>query len=88
MVKWRLVYSKRAQKDSSKLKDCGLKEKVENLLQIIVVDPYASPPFFEKLSGVENIYSRRINIRHRLVYEVREKDLTIIVRMMFKHYGD
>jgi Txe/YoeB family toxin of toxin-antitoxin system len=87
-VKWKLLYTKQAQKDALKLKESGLKEKIEILLNIILENPYATPPFFEKLSGVNNTYSRRINIRHRLVYEIREKDRAIIVRMMFKHYGD
>jgi Txe/YoeB family toxin of toxin-antitoxin system len=88
MVKWKLIYTKRAQKDSLKLKKAGLKEKTEDLLKIISENPYATPPFFEKLQGVDNVYSRRINIIHRLVYEIQEENSLIIIRMMIKHYGD
>jgi Txe/YoeB family toxin of toxin-antitoxin system len=86
MVEWRVVYTKRAQKDSLKLKACGLKDKAQDILKIISKDPYTTPPFFEKLLGVASTYSRRINIRHHLVYEVREKESIIIVKMMYKHY--
>ncbi|MDR0444884.1 MAG: Txe/YoeB family addiction module toxin [Puniceicoccales bacterium] len=88
MVMWRVLYTKRAQEDAIKLKKCGLSEKTRQLIDIISHNPYQTPPPFEKLFGIKNIYSRRMNIRHRLVYEVRKKESIVLVRMMFKHYGD
>jgi Txe/YoeB family toxin of toxin-antitoxin system len=88
MVTWKVLYSKRAQKDALKLKACGLDDKAKYLIDIIGRNPFQTPPPFEKLFLGENTYSRRINIRHRLVYEVRQSEHIIIIRMMFKHYGD
>ena len=84
VVKWKVVYTKRAVADIEKLKECGLGEKARKFVGIISENPYQNPPPFEKLKGVENLYSRRINIKHRLVYEI-EKD-TIIIKMLFSHY--
>ena len=86
MVEWRIIYTKRAQEDSLKLKKSGLKKNAEKLLEIIRNNPYQTPPPFEKLIGLENTYSRRINIQHRLVYEVHKDDQLIIIKMMYKHY--
>ncbi|MDR2628498.1 MAG: Txe/YoeB family addiction module toxin [Puniceicoccales bacterium] len=88
MVAWKILYSKRAQKDVLKIKACGLDGKAKELIDIISPNPFQTPPPYEKLLGAKNSYSRRINIRHRLVYEVRHEEHVIIVRMMFKHYGD
>jgi Txe/YoeB family toxin of toxin-antitoxin system len=66
----------------------GLDGKARELIGIISRDPVQTRPPFEKLLSVKNIYSRRINIRHRLVYEVQHTEHIIIIRMMFKHYGD
>jgi Txe/YoeB family toxin of toxin-antitoxin system len=88
MVTWKVLYTKRAQEDALKLKKCGLDEKARPLIEIISRNPYETPPPFEKLFGVKDIYSRRINIRHRLVYEVRKREKSVLVRLMFKHYGD
>jgi Txe/YoeB family toxin of toxin-antitoxin system len=88
MVTWKILYSKRAQKDAIKIKACGLDAKARDLIALIAHNPFQTPPPFEKLFFGENTYSRRINIRHRLVYEVRHKEHVIIIRMMFKHYGD
>jgi Txe/YoeB family toxin of toxin-antitoxin system len=88
MVTWKILYAKRAKKDAAKIKACGLDGKARELIGIISRDPFQTPPPFEKLLSVKNTYSRRINIRHRLVYEVRHAEHIIIIRMMFKHYGD
>lgn len=87
MVKWKLIYTKRAQVDAVKIKKAGLKEKAQKLLQIIAEDPYKIPPSFEKLVGLEDTYSRRINIRHRLVYQIDKENHLIIVKMLYKYYG-
>ena len=88
MVKWKILYTKRAQEDALKLKKCGFQKKVLALIDVISENPYKNPPAFEKLFGLENTYSRRINIQHRLVCEVNKELKTVIVKMMFKHYGD
>ncbi len=87
MVKWKIVYTKRAQEDALKIKKTGLKEKAQKLLQIIVQNPYQNPPSFEKLVGLDDTYSRRINIQHRLVYQIDKENNLVIVKMMYKHYG-
>ncbi len=87
MVKWKLIYTKRAQEDSVKIKKAGLKKKAQKLLQIIAEDSYKIPPSFEKLVSLENTYSRRINIQHRLVYQIDKENHLIIVKMLYKHYG-
>jgi Txe/YoeB family toxin of toxin-antitoxin system len=88
MVKWTIKYSRRVLSDSLKLKQIGLKEKTKRLLDIIAEDPYASPPYFEKLSGFEDVYSRRINIRHRLVYQVLKGEMCIKILSLWGHYDD
>jgi len=71
-VTWRLVYTRQAQKDARKLMSSGLKGKAEQLLKIIEEDPYRTPPPFEKLTGdLSGACSRRINIQHRVVYQIR-----------------
>ena len=84
---WKLIYTKQAQKDAKKLASAGLKSKAETLLAIIKEDPYASPPRYEKLVGdLAGAYSRRINIQHRLVYQVIEKEKTIKILRLWTHY--
>ncbi|MBD2654772.1 Txe/YoeB family addiction module toxin [Synechocystis sp. FACHB-383] len=84
---WKLVYTKQAQKDAKKLASAGLKPKAEALLDIIREDPYANPPRYEKLVGdLAGAYSRRINIQHRLVYEVIEEEKTIKILRLWTHY--
>jgi len=86
-VNYKLVYTKAAQKDAKKIKDAGLKDKCVNLLELIAENPYQKPPPFEKLRGnLEGSISRRINIKHRLVYEVFESKMTIKVIRMWTHY--
>jgi Txe/YoeB family toxin of toxin-antitoxin system len=86
-VNWTLVYTKQAQKDAKKLASGGLKEKAQRLLDIIANDPFTTPPPYEKLVGdLAGAYSRRINIQHRLVYEVIESTRTIKVIRLWTHY--
>ena len=86
-MNYKLVYTKAAQKDAKKIKDAGLKDKCVNLLELIAENPYQKPPPFEKLRGnLEGSISRRINIKHRLVYEVFESKMTIKVIRMWTHY--
>jgi toxin YoeB len=86
-VTWELVYTKQAQKDAKKLAASGLKNKAQSLLKIIKNDPFQRPPSYEKLVGdLSGAYSRRINIQHRLVYQVYEKEHTIKVIRLWTHY--
>jgi len=86
-VKWQLVYAKHAQKDAKKLAAAGLKEKALELLAVLAADPFQNPPPYEKLVGdLAGAYSRRINIQHRLVYEVFPKERTVRVLRMWTHY--
>ena len=87
MVTWNLAYSKFALKDAKKLSAAGLREKAEKLLGILQSDPFQNPPSYEKLVGdLSGAYSRRINIQHRLVYEVFHKEKTVRVLRMWAHY--
>ncbi len=87
MVSWKLVYTKQAQKDAKKLAASNLRDKAEALLAILQTDPFQNPPPFEKLVGdLEGAYSRRINIQHRLVYEVIESENTVKILRMWTHY--
>ncbi len=84
---WNLAYSKFALKDAKKLSADGLREKAEKLLGILQSDPFQNPPPYEKLVGdLSGAYSRRINIQHRLVYEVFHKEKTVRVLRMWTHY--
>jgi toxin YoeB len=86
-VTWQLVYSKQAQKDAKKLAAAGLKPKAEQLLSVLANNPYQNPPPYEKLVGdLAGAYSRRINIQHRLVYEVLENERIVKVLRMWTHY--
>ena len=84
---WELVYTKQAQKDAIKIAASGLKNKAQLPLEIIKNDPYKKPPPYEKLVGdLLGAYSRRINIQHRLVYQVYEKEHVIKVIRLWTHY--
>jgi toxin YoeB len=86
-VSWKIVYTKHAQKDAKKVSSSGLKNKVVKLIETIKENPYQNPPPYEKLIGdLSGAYSRRINIQHRLVYEVIEDQKTIKVLRMWTHY--
>ncbi len=87
MVSWQLVFTKQAQKDAKKIAHSGLKPQAEQLLKIIKENPFKNPPPYEKLVGdLSGAYSRRINIQHRLVYEVIDNIKTIKVIRMWTHY--
>ncbi|MBQ3564989.1 MAG: Txe/YoeB family addiction module toxin [Alphaproteobacteria bacterium] len=88
MVKWSIKYTRRVCDDSLKIKQAGLKEKAQRLIDLISKNPFATPPNFEKLLGFDNVYSRRINIKHRLVYEVIESEKVIKVVSIWGHYDD
>jgi len=88
MVTWRVVYTRQARKDAKKIASSNLRSKVEILLEILGKDPYQTPPPFEKLVGdLSGAYSRRINIQHRLVYQVLDEVHTVKVLRMWTHYG-
>lgn len=87
MVSWRVVYTSHAQKDAKKIAASGLKGKTQKLLLILAENPYQNPPAFEKLVGdLTGAYSRRINIQHRLVYQVLETEKIVKVLRMWSHY--
>ena len=87
MSKWQLVYSCQAQKDAKRLASSGLKPKAQQLLEVLADDPYATPPRYEKLVGdLSGYYSRRINIQHRLVYEVLPDERVVHILRMWTHY--
>ena len=84
---YRIVFSRQA--DKARLKQAGLEKKARELLGVIMQDPYATPPRYEKLVGdMQGLYSRRINIQHRLVYDVDETNKVVHVLRMWTHYGD
>lgn len=87
MRPWRVVFTRQARKDAKKLTAAGLKPKAEYLIDILRRDPFQSPPPFEKLLGdLSGAYSRRINVQHRLVYEVLEAERSVKVLRMWTHY--
>ena len=87
MVSWEIVYAKQAMKDAKKLAASGLKPKAQELLAVLADDPFRNPPPFEKLVGdLAGAYSRRINIQHRMVYEVFAKEKAVRVLRMWTHY--
>ncbi len=87
MVRWKIVYTKQAQKDARKLARSGLKSKAQELIEIVKENPYQNPPPYEKLLGdLSGSYSRRINIQHRLVYQVLEEQETVKVLRLWTHY--
>lgn len=84
---WNVAYSKFALKDAKKLSAAGLRDKAQALLDILELDPFQNPPPYEKLVGdLRGAYSRRINIQHRLVYDVFRKEKTVRVLRMWTHY--
>ena len=86
---WRVVLTKLAAKDAKKIKQAGLKSRAEELLRILQEDPFQNPPPFKKLTGdMAGIYSRRINRKHRLVYEVDREKRLVYVGRMWSHYGE
>jgi len=86
-VSWQVVFSKHAAKDAKKLASAGLKAKAQELLAILATDPFQTPPSFEKLVGdLVGAYSRRINIQHRLVYQVFTEEHVVRVLRMWTHY--
>ena len=86
-MSWKIVFTKQAQKDAKKIASAGLKSKAEKLLNILKNDPYQNPPSFEKLVGdLSGAYSRRINIQHRLVYQIIEEKKVVKVIRLWTHY--
>jgi toxin YoeB len=86
-VTWRVVFTKQAQRDAKKLAASGLKPKAQELLAILADNPFQSPPSFEKLVGdLAGAYSRRINIQHRLVYQVLKEERVVKVLRLWSHY--
>ena len=86
-MKWAVAYAKHALKDAKKLSAAGLREQAQELLEVLANDPFQNPPAYEKLVGdIDGAYSRRINIQHRLVYEVFKKERTVRVLRMWSHY--
>ena len=84
---WRVVFSKQAAKDAKKLSASGLKVKAQSLIEALKEGPFATPPRHERLvGGLAGMYSRRINIQHRLVYEVFEEERTVRILRMWTHY--
>jgi Txe/YoeB family toxin of toxin-antitoxin system len=87
MVMWKIAFAKRALKDAKKINRAGLKSKVEELIDILKRNPYQNPPSYEKLTGdLRNMYSRRINLQHRLVYEIDNEHKRVKILMMWSHY--
>jgi len=87
MGQWKIVYTKQAQKDAKKIASSGLRPNVERLIKTIVENPLQTPSPFEKLVGdLSGAYSSRINIQHRLVYEIIEEDKVVKVIRMWTHY--
>lgn len=88
-MSYEIIYSRQAQKDAKKLAKSNLKAQAEELLEILKEDPFLSPPRWEALRGdLKGCYSRRINIQHRLVYEVLEDQKVVHVLRMWTHHGD
>ncbi len=86
-MKWRVVFARQAQKDAKKLAAAGLKPRAQELLAILADDPFQKPPPFEKLVGdLSGAWSRRINIQHRLVYQVLEEERFVKVLRLWSHY--
>jgi toxin YoeB len=86
-VSWRIVYTRHAQKDAKKIAQSNLKKKTIELISNLEQDPFQNPPQFEKLLGdLEGAYSRRINIQHRLVYQVLTEEHVVKVLRMWTHY--
>jgi len=86
LVSWKIVYTRQAQKDAKKINQAGLRDNVEKLFEILQENPFQNPPPYEKLLGdLQGAYSRRINIKHRLVYELCAGNIIKIIRL-WTHY--
>ncbi len=86
-MSWEIVYTKQAQKDAKKVSQSGLKSKAQKLIEVVKENPFQNPPSYEKLVGdLAGAYSRRINIQHRLVYQVYEEEKIIKIIRMWTHY--
>ena len=84
---WEIIYAKQAEKDAKKLSAAGLKKKAEEILAVLEENPYTNPPRYEKLVGdLSGIYSRRINVKHRLLYEVDQDRKVVKILRMWSHY--
>jgi Txe/YoeB family toxin of toxin-antitoxin system len=89
MVKYKILYSKTALKDAKKLSSAHLSKRAKETISILETNPFQNPPPYEKLAGnLNGSYSRRINIQHRIVYQVREEDKVIRISRMWSHYGE
>lgn len=87
MVEYKILFSKQANRDKKLLKQAGLEEKTKYLLEMMIYDPYKTPPTFEKLKGnLSECCSRRISYQHRLVYEINEETKEIFILRMWTHY--
>ena len=87
MSAWKVVYTKQAKQDAKKLASAGLNKKAQRLLNILKKDPYQTPPRYEKLVGdLRGAYSRRINIQHRLVYQIYDEEHIVKVIRLWSHY--
>ena len=87
MLKWKIVYTRQAQQDAKKLSKAGLKGKAMQLLKMLETGPYQNPPHFEKLDAeLAGAYSRHINMKHRLVYQVLKNEKTVKIIRMWTHY--
>ncbi len=86
-MSWKVIFTKQAQKDARKIADSGLKLKAEKLIEILQSNPFQKPPPYEKLVGdLSGAYSRRINIQHRLIYQIIEKEKIVKIIRMWTHY--
>ena len=86
-MSWRVLYTRQAQKDAKRLAAAGLKEKAQGLLRLLEEDPFQSPPPYEKLVGdLSGAFSRRLNIQHRLVYQVFDDEKVVKILRMWTHY--
>ena len=86
---YKVLYSRFALKDAKKLSATNLAEKAKELIEIMKINPFENPPPYEKLIGnLQGAYSRRINIKHRIIYEIREEDKVVRILRMWSHYGE
>jgi len=89
MVTYKVIYSKQALKDAKKLSSASLDKKAKELIELIKINPFQKPPPYEKLVGnLSGSFSRRINIKHRIVYEVIENEKLVRISRMWTHYGE
>ena len=87
MSEWKILFTRQAQKDAKKIASAGLKPNVQKLLHVLRIDPFQAPPPYEKLVGdLKGLYSRRINIKHRLVYQVLVDEFVVKILRMWSHY--